>query len=205
MIGKGELIELVTLRVDGATSTERKKKFDPRYIAYVVGTEYKKVLEGYVLRMDWDSLDAYTKTYTGVSVAQDATTDVYYSTLPENVVALPTPGSGVRRVSTTDGASVEFVPMTNNELQTIEGLEVDTVDDVIGYVFKNGRVEYYGMTSAITQVRMDLLIPFEAYDDDDTLQIPSGVEYDIIEASVAKLILTPNYDQLNDNNTVNTT
>ncbi len=205
MIQKKALIELVRDRINGEFQAKQLSKFGDRKIAYYIGQVYNSALVATFTRNLTD-FTPYIKEYQSVAIAQDATTETYYSTLPAPIVVLPRrAGSGIMRISGLTSTSIEFVPMTNGDLQTIDGLEVDDVDDVIGYVFKNGRIEYQGMTVAVAAgtVKMELVIPFEEYDDDDYVQIPTGSNELIIKGVVELLIGTPDSDRLNNGNTAN--
>lgn len=205
MIQKKALIELVRDRLVGEFQAKELGKVGDRKLAYYIGRVYNSALANILARGISDYSD-YTKEYQSVAISQDSNTNVYYSTLPANIIIVPKrAGSGVIRVSGMTSESVEFVPMTNNELQTIEGLEVDTIDDVVGYVFKHGRIEYKGMTATIASgtVKMELVIPFEAYADTDIVQIPTGSDEMIIQGVVNMLAGTPDEDKLNDGNSLN--
>jgi len=205
MIQKKALIELVRDRINGEFQAKQLGKFGDQKIAYYVGQVYNSALVATFTRNLTD-FSPYIKEYKSVAISQDATTETYYSTLPSPIVVLPRKaGSGIMRISGLTSTSVEFVPMTNGDLQTIDGLEVDDIDDVIGYVFKNGRVEYQGMTATVAAgtVKMELVIPFEEYEDTDYVQIPTGSNEMIIQGVVNLLIGTPDADKLNNNNSVN--
>jgi hypothetical protein len=158
-----------------------------------------------VFRRNLANFDPYTKEYTGVAISQDGTTNIYYSTLPAPVVQLPRVGDGIIQISGDTSQSVEFVPITNNMLQVIDGLEIDTIDDVVGYSFKNGRIEYQGMNNTIASgtVRMLLVIPFEHYSEDDYVQIPTGADEALIRSVIDLIIGTPDADRANNGNSLN--
>ena len=204
MIKKKALIELVRHRVVGEYQAKQMGKVGDQMIAAYIGRAFNSLLLD-VFRANFANFDPYTKEYTGVAINQDSTTNIYYSTLPAPVIQLPRIGDGIMHIAGATSESVEFVPMTNGMLQNIEGLEVDQIDDVIGYVFKHGRVEYQGMSTAIAAgtVRMSLVIPFEEYDEDDLVQIPTGSD-DILIKKVLELIMgTPDSDKVNDGNSLN--
>ena len=54
------------------------------------------------------------------------------------------------------------------------GSFVITLTDMVGYSVNQSRVEYYNMTAAIiaSGVRMDIIQPFSAYADTDTVLLP---------------------------------
>lgn len=197
---KIEFIELIKHRLEGEARAKNLGKFHPTVISHMIGKAYNSlVVEAYARNMT--DFDPYTKTYTGVAIALDVTTGVYYSTLPAAIVQLQRSGSGVMRIIDTD-SSLEFVPINNGELQAIPDLELNLIDDVVGYVYKNHRVEYLGL-SATDTVNMELVIPFEDYDETDIVQLPTGSDQRIVEMVVNMMIGTPDSDNLNNNNTLN--
>jgi hypothetical protein len=127
-------------------------------------------------------LDLYTKRYgstTPIAISYEATTDIYYSTLPCKIMNLPCKGSGVRHIYREIGTSREgnkFIPMTSTEADFIYNTDVAVVTDRIGYsVRQDTRVDYYGgkaLYDAGVGVVMDLLVPFSEYGDDDVVMIP---------------------------------
>jgi len=205
MIQKKALIELVRGRINGEFQAKQIGKFGDQKLAYYIGQVYNSALVA-VFTRNLTDFTSYIKEYQSVAISQDAISEVYYSTLPAPIVMIPRKaGSGVMRISGLTSKTIEFVPMTNGDLQTIEGLEVDDVDDVIGYVFKNGRIEYHGMTTTVAAgtVKMELVIPFESYSDTDYVQIPTGSNEMIIQGVVNLLMGTPDVDKLNNGNSVN--
>jgi hypothetical protein len=204
MITKKELIELVRHRVNGEFQAKQLGKVGDQMLAYYIGRAFNQMLIE-VFRRNLANFDPYTKEYTGIAISQDETTNVYYSTLPAPVVQLPRIGDGVLQVSGDTSASLEFVPITNNCLQVKDGLDVDTIDDVVGYCFKNGRIEYQGITNTIAEgtVRMLLVIPFEEYLEDDYVQIPTGTDEALIRSVIDLLIGTPDADRANNANSLN--
>lgn len=206
MIQKIKLIELVKHRLEGEAETKNLGKFHPVVIEYNIGQVYNTLLVQ-VLQQGLSNIDPYTKEYKDVSISQDADTDMYYSTLPDQIVLIPRrAGNGIVsiRPMNNDG-NVEYVPITDGTLRIIEGLEVDLIDDVVGYSFTNGRIEYKGMTESIAadNVRIKLVIPFESYAETDYVQIPTGSNDTLISMVLNKMLGTPDSDNLNNNNTFN--
>lgn len=205
MIEKKALIELIRHRANGELQAKQLGKVSDQMVAYFTGRIYNSLLSE-VLSRNYGNTDPYVKEYVGVAISQDATTDVYYSTLPEKVISIPRmAGNGVISIRATKSVSVEFAPMTNSTFRVIDGLDVDQIDDVIGYVYKNGKVEYQGMTATVAAgtVKMELIVPFEAYDDTDTISIPTGMDEQLIGRTVNMLLNTLDADRMNDGNSLN--
>lgn len=201
MIKKIALIELIKYRVKGKTTNDND--IDNRMVSYYIGRAFNQLLYE-TFRKDFDNLDSYLRTYINIDVKEEVGTEIKYSELPAPIIQFPLVADGIRNIQTMKGTSLEFVPMSNDELSLIDNLDVNNIDDVIGYAFKNGRIEYKGMTNEILDgggVRMDLVIPFEAYSDDDDIQIPSGQDERLFQIVVNSLLGVP-YDSLNDNNEI---
>lgn len=204
MIKKKALIELVRHRVNGEFAAKHMSKVGSQMIAYYIGRAFNQLLIE-VFRKNLSNFDSYTKQYLSVAIALDATTDEYYSVLPAPIVQLPRACDGILHISGMTSKSVEFVPITNTQLQVMEGLDVNIIDDVVGYVFKHGRIEYQGMTAAIAAgtVKMSLVIPFEEYDYDDLVSVPTGADEELIKRVMTLIAGTPDADRINNGNSLN--
>jgi hypothetical protein len=209
MIKKIELVELIEHRLGGEARTKNLGKLHRNLLAYYIGRAYNTLLVQ-SLQKGMTNLDPFIKTYTDVDILFDSGTRSYYSPLPSQIIVVPRlAGNGVVRIENMREDGIVYAPITNNELQAIDGLEVDNVDDVIGYAFKNGRVEYQGITTILGSssvsvediVRMELIVPFESYADTDYVQIPTGSDELLMEMTINLLQGTPNSDNLNNNNT----
>ena len=147
-------------------------------------------------RKDPSNFDFYSKTYKNVAILKDPDTDIYYSTLPQQVVQLPDNAEGVRRINAMKGLMPEFIPLQRDSWDVFAGLDAGKIDHSIGFSPTNERIEYE-RNPEISKVRMDLVIPFDKYDDDDFINIPSGSDLRII-AIVEQLINgTPPESKLN--------
>jgi uncharacterized protein YaaQ len=105
---------------------------------------------------------------------EDAT-GIQYSTLPESIIPFQDKASGVRRISTMAQGGFTFFPIDFREMDLISsGSYVKTVNTKVGFAVNQTRVEYYGMPSTIRTVgvRMDLIVPFSKYAEDDEVKIP---------------------------------
>jgi len=213
MIQKIKLIEQVRHRLEGEAETKNLGKLHPKMIEQWISRAYSTLLVQ-SLQRGMSNLDPYSKTYTNVDILYETATKIYYSVLPAQIIEVPRmAGNGIIRISNMRSDNIVYAPMTNNQLQSIVGLEVDDIDDVIGYVFKNGRVEYQGITtldgsssvSVEDYIRMELVVTFEEYADTDYVQIPTGADQVLIDMVVNYAIGTPDSDNLNNNNTFNRT
>jgi len=124
------------------------------------------------------NLQRYVKQYgytTALAVALEANTNIYYTTLPESIIPFQDKSSGVRRISTIAQGGFTFFPMDVREMDLVAiGCYFNTVNTKIGYAVNQTRIEYYNMNPIVSAagVRMDLIIPFSKYDEDDEVKIP---------------------------------
>jgi hypothetical protein len=184
---------------------------------YLNGAIEKALAEMYteVWLMSPMNLAKYTKSYgyvTPVPVTLEQGTNIYYSDLPESIIPMQDKLSGVRRISTIAQGAFTFFPMDVREMDFVaNGGYFGTVNTKIGYAVNQTRVEYYGMTTAIADVgvRMDILIPFSKYAEDDEVKIPeitqvTGTNYQkksetFVDRVMSILGITPNVDTKDDN------
>lgn len=147
---------------------------------YVDASCEKAIAEMYteVWLMNPNLLAKYTRQYgyiIPIAVNTEAGTGIYYSDLPESIIPMQDKASGVRRVSTIAQGALTFFPMDTREMDlAANGSYFNTVNNKIGYSVNQARIEYFGMTAAIALagVRMDILIPFSKYAEDDEVKIP---------------------------------
>jgi len=131
-----------------------------------------------IFAVDTNALQRYTVSF-GYDEAEDVdyedATQLYYSTLPTDIVAFPDKASGVRRIQAIVQTGMTFYPMSPREHDLIRsGSYFDTLTSKIGYSVNQERIEYYNMTEAIADagVRMDVIQRFSSYADTDTVLIP---------------------------------
>lgn len=140
---------------------------------------------------------------TGVSVQKNNATGVYYSVLPYDISPLTDVRSGVRGVAPMDSLSVEFHPIDRSKIATRLNQLSSQVSGEIFYtpgIDNLGRntVDYIGMNddNAIEKVKMYLLLPFDAYGEDDVIHIPAGQDKSITD-NVVSMLLGQTKDMLN--------
>lgn len=128
------------------------------------------------------ALQRFTKQYgygTALEVLLEAGTGLYYTTLPAKIVPFRDKASGVRRVSTVVQGGLTFFPIDPREMDLIlSGSNTNTMLGKIGYAVNSERVEYFNMLGGplAAGVRMDLIVPFSEYDDDDEVLVPETKE-----------------------------
>jgi hypothetical protein len=205
MIEKKALIELVRRRANGELQSKDLGKVGDQIVAYYIGRVYNAMLSE-ILAKKFSNIDPYTKEYTDIPINKNEATNIYYSLLPEKIINIPRrAGNGVISIRGMQSESIEFAPMQNNTFRIIDGLDVDMIDDVVGYIYKGDRVEYKGMTPTIASgtVKMELVIPFEAYENKDNIVIPTGTDEVLIRRVIDLIMGTPDADKINNSNSLN--
>ena len=166
-----------------STVFNRLKKYDSsaNYHPRVIDAECEVVLNqmyNEVAGASPLSLMRFVKGYgytTPLDVLTEASTGIYYTTLPESIVPIMDKASGVRRVAPATQTGKKFNPMDQREWDLMMNSSfAGYVKNKIGYCVTPTRVEYYGMTGAIitSGVRMDILVPFSKYLDTDVILVP---------------------------------
>jgi hypothetical protein len=161
---KGQFTELIKQRLGW--------KWGDRTIALHIENAWNQVV-GQLFLNDSHQLDLYTKTYT-VDVLSG--TPRKYSLLPVKSIQYKDAANGVRRIHTLCDEQVHFVPMRGIDFQIFSSLDAGIVNtDVVGYLSKTDRVEYFDIIDDISQVRMDIVPAFSAWGETDDIMIPQGV------------------------------
>jgi hypothetical protein len=157
-------------------------------------------------------VDKYTQAYgvtTPIAITLEASSGIYYSTLPVQIVSLPDKQSGVRHIYATSQMSGRggnmFVPMDAREADLIFSTDVASVSAKIGYrTRQDTRVDYWNTNAVVRTfgVRMDLLIPFSVYADSDVVLIPELSEKEggtFIQRVLKELQIVPPAELSDDN------
>jgi hypothetical protein len=191
---KAAIRDLVRSRL---LQVDKTSKYHDEIIDHWISMAFNQIL-GQLFRKGTANWDLYTKRYNGVVVAQDPITDIYYSEFPAPIIQTIDVAEGVRRINTTKGRGLQFAPVSGDNIQILDDLDVNLVDDVIGYRVFADRVEYWGNPGVAT-VRMELVIPFTAYEEMDDVKIPGGSDAQLIEVVLQFVQGTPPKDLKNNN------
>jgi hypothetical protein len=199
--------EIRSLVINTLPKYDKVAKFHPRFLDSCI----EKVINNLYTESfvnDKLSLQKYTKQYgytTPLTVSLEASTNLYYTTLPAMIVPIDDKASGVRRISTITQGGFTFFPMDARELDfMLSGSYVNTVTSKIGYLVNQTRIEYFNMSAAIVAqgVRADLLVPFSVYDDSDTVLIPETTDKNgipFVDMVIRVLMSLPPVDMVDDN------
>lgn len=174
-MNKLELIETLHARFPNSS---------PGEIEFQAGRAFNQIMYD-VFRNDLSNLDLYAKEYIDVPVLKNVSTDEYYCILPEEICQFPDHAEGVRRVRKMKSKSLDFVPIQKDSESTFEAL-TGGFDSTIGYSVAPDRI-IWESNPGVSKVRMDLVIPFEKYDYEDTIYVPSGQDENF-QLAIAKFL-----------------
>ena len=186
---------------------DKENKYHPEVIIKTIEVVLKEMFTD-LYNISPRSLGKYAKTYGGdtpIAIAIENSSGIYYSTLPVEVVNIPSKASGVIAIFPKLASTGHtFVPMTELEADMIYNTDVAVVTKKIGYrPRQDGRVEYYGMSGTVQAAgaRMALLPVFSDYTDDEVVNIPElptgGGTF--LERVLTALSVIPPVDQLDNN------
>jgi hypothetical protein len=180
--------------------------FHDRVIDSAIETVIKE-LYWELFAVDSLALQRYTVEYgitTPIAITYNNAKGLYYSDLPVAIVPIPDKASGCRRISTKLHSGFTYFPVDKRELDLLSDSYSNGTTSKVGYAVTQTTVEYYKMTAAIAAlgVKMDILQPFSAYADTDTVLVPEirdrqGV--DIVERVLKILQTVQPFEQIDDN------
>ena len=142
-------------------------------------------------------LDLFSKEYTSQTVTLDATKNLYYTTLPVEIISIPGISSGVRKINTNQGLDQDFVCITEQMMYYMDGSVTQDVDTAIWYWLQGQKIWYNeSMTSAIATagVRIILLPRFHEFATSDPIHIPGASDLDFIGQVIQLLAPTAPVD-----------
>lgn len=168
---KEQWIEIVK-RATGA-------KFSDRTIALHIEMAINTVL-GQIFRQDPSQIDFFTKQYTATIVAGDRP----YALLPARIIQMPDLANGVRRIYPAGSNSLMFVPMPSMGHSVFSEAGLDNLDDSCGYEVKTDRVMLWNLRYPVTNIIMELVIPFSDWEDEDDFPIPMGTADQITQVAI---------------------
>jgi hypothetical protein len=199
--------EIRSLVINTLPKYDKVAKYHPRFIDASI-EKVINILYTESFANDKLSLQKYTKQYgytVPLTVSLEASTNLYYTTLPAMIVPIDDDASGVRRISTIAQGGFTFFPMDARGHDFIRsGSYVNTVTTKIGYSVNQTRIEYFNMSAAIVAqgVRADILVPFSVYADSDTVLIPETTDKNgipFVDMVIRVLMSLPPTDMLDNN------
>ena len=198
--------ELVSIVRNLLPREDKTSKYHYEVVSAAIGLIYAKAAHDAFMTNPRE-LDSYVKTFgvsTALPVVEEGATGIYYTTLPAHFIPIPDKASGVRRVDAVEQAGLAFYPVDSREADLLlNGSFFTRTSTRVGYVVKPSRVEFINWQTAVTAVRMDIVVEFMDLDDDDVVYVPSGQEDAFIKSVLEVLGVIPPVD-LSDNNSDNT-
>lgn len=190
-----DYIELVNERLG------KSGKFHEEIIAYNIGRAFNQIAFSYFMK-NMFSAGFFRKEYTGQIIQKDSITRTLYTVLPTSIIHLNDISNGVLVSKDRGfGSGIYFAPISEIEAEYIAETDVGIVDNVVGYIVKEGRVEFdRDFCSEGDTVTLRLVIPFEAYSDDDDIHVPGGFEQELMSLVTEFMIETPQQKMANDGN-----
>lgn len=194
---KAQYIDFIRNIVD---PSGRNPRFLPKQIEYAIDMVYSQ----YTMSLNpdqYENVDFLTKEYVTQTVLEDPTTGHFYTDLPAPVVPMRIPSEAVRYISSNEGVSLDYCPMTELTWQLRDGLFSHDIDTTIGYVVRYNKVFYDdNMTDAIAEdgVRMVIAVPFSSFEYEEHVNLTIG-GIDLVQQVVQMLMNTQPIDLKNDN------
>lgn len=184
--------EVVDLIKNLLAPVDKTGRFHSEQIRAVCDLVYAQLMSS-MTDVLFDSIDLYTKEYTSQTVSLDATRNLYYSTIPVDIVSIPGVCSGLLRVNSNQGQDIDYVPTTEMEWSYMAGTPVQTTDTTIGYWLQGSKIWFdESMTSDIASVgvRMVLLPKFKEFERTDKINIPGASDFQFIQQVIGVLAPT---------------
>jgi hypothetical protein len=167
--------EIRSLVRNSLPKIDKSNRFHDLYLGGVIEKAINSLYHDIFLTAPLSLLN-YTKGYgytIPIVVSTENATGIKYCNLPESIIPLERKGSGVIRISTPLQGQFMFYPTDFREMDFLaNGSFINNVSTKAGYAVNQTRVEFYNLPVSITTVRMDLLIPFSKYAEDDEVKIP---------------------------------
>jgi hypothetical protein len=163
---------------------------------YLVG----KVAYPQALAMgDLGYLDSYAKTFLDVPILYDEERDEKYSELPSTYIPIPK-NRGIRMIAPQHGQDKPFLYRDNNTKRIFSNLDVQDVYPEGRYYLERNKIYYSGLPYEMDVVLMKLVIPFDAFDDNDEVVFPTGYGKIVTDMVIQSMLGKPLEKFINDNN-----
>lgn len=179
---------------NGDCPQEMKGKYHPEILAFHLGVAIDylvvKVLYPEASKFEnWGMLDTYAKTYTNVEIKYDAERDEKYIDLPVQPINLPA-NRGVRIVSTMkDQKNYRFIYRDNNTSNVYGNTDVDEVITIPRYYVEGDKLFFSRhIPYDLKKLLVKLIVPFDALDYDDNVNVPQGfgkLAFDLVVQSLS--------------------
>jgi hypothetical protein len=165
-------------------------RFHPVFVEKILNNIYNEIVHTYYNQGKVVNNSMFTKRYSQ-TFSTDIDTGIKYLAYPEKFVAISDSQGAVRFIKAKSTYGITFEPIKDSDLHYFIGSEIALIDEVVGYVSNQERVDLFGeIDSAIltSGVFMDVVIPFEAYESTDEIHIPVGQDEAMFERAISVLM-----------------
>lgn len=200
---KREFIDLLKHKLAGGDCPqELKGKYHPeiisRHLSMAFNHAVNRRYDQSVKKGNFDYLDAFTKTYAGVSVQYNDLRDEKYADIPVSYMSLPK-NRGVRLVYPGSAVDRFFRYRANNRQTIMSMLDVGQQAEHASFYVEGNKIYFWniGDYDAIT---MKIVVAFDNLEDDDEVPIPQGYEKIIFDLVFQTMLEQPPEKLSNDEN-----
>lgn len=173
-----KVIELVDLVRESAKELDRQNTYGFNRVKLCIGRAVNDVWFQ-IFKKDASNYDIYTKEYI-VSVDRSVAYHPFV-TLPVPIVQLQFVGDGVRNIIPITDNSFAFQAMSYDALTLYSDTYLNTLDDSVPYALQGNKIVFgSSLRNDVTQVRLMLVRPFDAYDLQEEFPLPSGQDINIL-------------------------
>ena len=179
---KGQIIELIILRVNGGRLTnDTKVRREDVEVLLSAAINYA-LLGQYTLYKretgDNNIPEPYIATYPNVETNYDQDRELYYIDLPSGIMVLPK-NYGLQSVSPMKGVA-NFVQTNFNDRHHNQ-YYTNSFRDVTLFWMEGDKVYFQNLPTGVDKILVRLIQSFKELEDDDELAIPGGLEIDILK------------------------
>jgi hypothetical protein len=170
---KNQIIQLVK---DGS-----QNRFKDRTCALHIGLIWEQML-GQLYSAHSEELDYYTTPLKAQVVRNGKNV---YALFPKRAIHFSDLKKGCRSINTEGDVTVQFVPVSLLGRKIYPS--INTGDKSIGFEVKKDRAIFDNLPDEINEVVLSLVLPFDVYDGNDDVPMPSGVNELIIQFAIDSL------------------
>ena len=180
---KIEIIETIQRNLAGGdVPADVQGQYAQEIVTLYVSMVYNKILWELVQMSynmaDSTPLDKFTKSFIVEDIKRDSVRKKYYIELPVNSVNVPW-NEAIRYCGPPESEADGYWWRSPAANSVMGGLDVEMVDSHIRYFVENQRIYFHLMDAKIDNVMVKLLMPWEAWDDLDDINVPAGADSDL--------------------------
>lgn len=212
-LSKAQYIDLIRDNL-ASDSAELRSRWHPRIVEKYLDIAFDSVLnknktvrEGLMDEMGMDlwKYAALTKPFY-LDFKYDEKRKRYYSELPINILSI-TNNNGIQMICPVEEEQSAFLPTGVNDLFLFSGLDVGQLSGLIYFTLEGNRRIYYSgdINGCWKEVLAKLVLSFSEFDDNDDIDIPNGLNAEIIQMTLMFMKGKLPEDIVDDSNAMQTT